>query len=911
MNVPLYSHTDLGPAIALNPRDFVPSVWQSMKLAARDAWHSNPTISMDYWAGTNPDQAQGTVWSGMDDFAAAGIAGEARAAARAPRADRAPLDWQRQRIEEAGFTGEVTPHEHYNMEALELILEQKRRERDSQIMAANAPGYHLPFSLASSFAASMADPLNLVSALIPVAGEQRMLSMLGLNAEKAWSRAAARAASGLAGGAVGAAAIEPLVYTAQQALQMDYDMASSLLNVGIGAAMGGAITPAAGAVADFVRMRRGDIMSWQFAKPTEASEKLRGQLQEEIFHARMAANPGQDMAAVRSAAAADALIFDENILHRSYMENVPPEEMYARAGFDLRNGESMRQAAARHQERAEQLWREMEELSARREMLAAFPDMRMTDADIGAARMRHEMELAKAAELRRQHKEQMDKLLAGDTLFAREQADYSAADRAESPRLIAALRDMPAMEIDSQSFAARLRESGLEGSLSRKEMKQWIDANHAEAMNVSVDGFDREMLITRKGLKETVAHGYNERIGATLPYISDIVKTSIYMGKGKRHGQLQTHLFMNKILLDGKEHVVFVVAREDANGLRFYNHEVRERINQGHRLEGADKGLPLMRDDPDSLESLLRSRLGVNEKFLTGEAIPPDNRVLFQTASGGAPGAYDDIMGATTFAKDSRALVTLFASHDHSTIMHEMSHIMRRQMRQAAQGNNANPAVTRIYARLEKDFNVEPGGIWTREQEEAFAKAFTDFIRENGARRGSLAQAFAAMRDRAIDIYARADAAGAPISAAARDVFNDMLSIPYDRGLRAFHEKLADINTRAWEREFLPPEPGRKPGDAAGLADPSIAARDMESGRQLLYDPTGDEAVSARRLQELADSQRAANDAEFARTGFGDEAMRAQVRAERDAAIAEIDGRLADMENRQKDMEDFIACYLY
>lgn len=108
--------------------------------------------------------------------------------------------------------------------------------------------------LGAGFLAQALDPINVASAFIPVVGEARYLRMLQL-AGSAGGRALVRAGVGAAEGAVGAALVEPLVYQGARARGQDYDLWDSLENIGFGAALGGGLHAAGGAVSDVLRGR--------------------------------------------------------------------------------------------------------------------------------------------------------------------------------------------------------------------------------------------------------------------------------------------------------------------------------------------------------------------------------------------------------------------------------------------------------------------------------------------------------------------------------------------------------------------------------------------------------------------------------------------------------------------------------
>lgn len=94
--------------------------------------------------------------------------------------------------------------------------------------------------------ASLIDPLNILSAFIPIVGEANFARLLATSG----SRVAARAMTGAIEGTVGAAMLEPFVYGLSKAEQRDYTMADSMLNIAFGGVLGGGLHVGGGAIKD-------------------------------------------------------------------------------------------------------------------------------------------------------------------------------------------------------------------------------------------------------------------------------------------------------------------------------------------------------------------------------------------------------------------------------------------------------------------------------------------------------------------------------------------------------------------------------------------------------------------------------------------------------------------------------------
>lgn len=141
--------------------------------------------------------------------------------------------------------------------ALDILIERKREETKRKFILDNAPASTVPVQLLAGFAASVLDPINVVSAFVPVVGEARYASMLARAGQSVAARAAVRAQVGAVEGAVGAAMLEPLILYASARDQADYDLTNSLLNVAFGSALGGGLHSAGGLIGD---LRRGNLL---------------------------------------------------------------------------------------------------------------------------------------------------------------------------------------------------------------------------------------------------------------------------------------------------------------------------------------------------------------------------------------------------------------------------------------------------------------------------------------------------------------------------------------------------------------------------------------------------------------------------------------------------------------------------
>jgi len=143
---------------------------------------------------------------------------------------------------------------------VDILVNRKILERERQSIIARGPeGSFNPFNsgfytggakLATSLVVSVADPINIASAFIPVVGEARFASLV---ARQGLTKA--RGIRGVIEGGVGATIVEPIVLGAATAEQADYGLMDSFLNVTFGSFIGGGLHIGAGALKDF-RTRR-------------------------------------------------------------------------------------------------------------------------------------------------------------------------------------------------------------------------------------------------------------------------------------------------------------------------------------------------------------------------------------------------------------------------------------------------------------------------------------------------------------------------------------------------------------------------------------------------------------------------------------------------------------------------------
>ena len=242
----------------------------------------------------------------------------------------------------------------------------------------------------------------------------------------------------------------------------------------------------------------------------------------------------------------------------------------------------------------------------------------------------------------------------------------------------------------------------------RDGIQQWAKGYFSDSPTVTNADRGWTVAITPKGIKDTLHHGFDETLARSVPFIPQIVESGIYLDTLEKKPGLVSHVFANRIRLDGKEYVVGFVLREDGNGNRFYDHELTQvispdQLKPGKRREAAaelqtDQGSPQTVDLPvnrgDVME-ILRDRLGVKDG---------SGRVVFQETPGGKPAPGP--RGSVTFGPGGSAVIRLFKGADLSSIPHEAAHVFVEDLLRVAESDGAL-ARQRLAADME-DAGLDP-----------------------------------------------------------------------------------------------------------------------------------------------------------------------------------------------------------
>jgi hypothetical protein len=98
-------------------------------------------------------------------------------------------------------------------------------------------------------------------------------------------------------------------------------------------------------------------------------------------------------------------------------------------------------------------------------------------------------------------------------------------------------------------------------------------------------------------------------------YVPDLIKNGIYLESITKNDKgLESHIFAAKVKIGGEEKVVGFIVREDANGKRYYVHDIINlETGTGRNTTGlVDKTTPWEPPEyPNSIRNIVKKHLGV------------------------------------------------------------------------------------------------------------------------------------------------------------------------------------------------------------------------------------------------------------------------------------------------------------
>jgi hypothetical protein len=169
---------------------------------------------------------------------------------------------------------------------------------------------------------------------------------------------------------------------------------------------------------------------------------------------------------------------------------------------------------------------------------------------------------------------------------------------------------------------------------------------------------------------------------------------------------------------------------------------------------------------------------------------------------------HQDSRGVTYFNPDTgQAIIKILKDGDPTTLVHELAHIFRRDMRDLALDPNTPEWFKRDNQAVEHFVGAKPGEAWSVEQEEKFAKGFEKYLAEGKAPAPELRGVFARLRKWMMDVYRSLKQMypGVQINDDIRGVFDRLLATDREiiaaRAQADLHPMLdkADVPQGEWE----------------------------------------------------------------------------------------------------------------
>lgn len=310
---------------------------------------------------------------------------------------------------------------------------------------------------------------------------------------------------------------------------------------------------------------------------------------------------------------------------------------------------------------------------------------------------------------------------------------------------------MPLIEADSTQWfgpgraidAAPLTETPEQAKTLREAVKVWARERFPNGTTTTNVDTGWDVQITPKGVRDSLSHGFDALLARSVPFIPQIIESGIHLDSIEKKPGLMSHIFANKIRLDGQDYVVGFVLREDGNGNRFYDHELTKIISSDQLVPGKQReataelqtdqnlspGSSELLSNQGDVMNILRERLGVNDG--TGQ-------ILFQPDTAGKDRARIKLDSQT-------AAIRIFKGADLSSIPHETAHIFVDDLRRVA-ADDGGIARERLRADMEQAGidSAELAAILSGDADGEGARALLRDVREELA---SIEDSKAALRD--------------------------------------------------------------------------------------------------------------------------------------------------------------------
>ena len=291
--------------------------------------------------------------------------------------------------------------------------------------------------------------------------------------------------------------------------------------------------------------------------------------------------------------------------------------------------------------------------------------------------------------------------------------------------------DMPMIEADSTQWFGPGKAIDADSRNMRKAVHDWARTAFPQGTTVANADTGWGVQVTPSGIKASLHHGYDELLARSVPFIPQIIESGIHLDSIEKKPGLMSHIFANKIRLDGQDYLVGFVLREDDNGNRFYDHELTKIISPDWLKPGPalQEGNVVHRTNRGDVMNILRERLGVNDG--TGQ-------ILFQPDTAGKDRARIKLDSQT-------AAIRIFKGADLSSIPHETAHIFVDDLRRVA-ADDGSIARERLRADMEQAGidSAELAAVLSGDVDGENARALLRDVREELA---SIEDSKAALRD--------------------------------------------------------------------------------------------------------------------------------------------------------------------
>ncbi len=130
----------------------------------------------------------------------------------------------------------------------------------------------------------------------------------------------------------------------------------------------------------------------------------------------------------------------------------------------------------------------------------------------------------------------------------------------------------PALETTSDEVKALDKREGVSKAILNWVMEKGLFGNHAND-----DTGWNDIEITRSSVRNVIGHSAGDGKLAVLGIAHDLIRAGVYLETTDRNEKgCKSHIFAGKAKVDGEGYVIGFTVNEDANGRRYYNHELTE-----------------------------------------------------------------------------------------------------------------------------------------------------------------------------------------------------------------------------------------------------------------------------------------------------------------------------------------------